>query len=486
MAATTDRPQARRNGPVAMRGSLAETLDRQVPFDTEAERGVIGSIVLLPKLMADVGLILGPEDFHDTANAEIYRAMVALAAANRPIDPSLLWDRLRGSLPSNFGGEDDAAGKAMAYLTKTINCVPNAAHATYYAEIVREKSRLRKIIEVCTRGLREAYDELPADDVAANLDAKLSERGREVGEDAVPIRQVWDGVIRSLETQQRHGTPPAMLSGLPCADSLGFVFVGGELTLLAARPTVGKTSMATQIGMHHAGKGRTVLFCSLEMRADALASRVLMAAAGVNHQRVRVRGVVSDELGSLRSAAEDIGDVPFFVWAPGRVKVAAIRAMATAMKSRRDLRLLIVDYTSWIIPDDPRSQSRERVGEIIKGLRSIGQRLEIPVLLLHQLNREGASETPKLTHLRDSGCAEEDSDIVAFLHPAERPRDTPGNEPERVQLIVAKNRQGTVGETSLIWHREQTQFSDPADMPAQDRGNYDPSFAAFNQREFAP
>lgn len=404
---------------------------------------------MLPSVLADVATVVGSGDFYDDANQEIFGAMVALADRGKPIDEALLADGLRSSLARCFDGK---FGDAMAYLAGVLHSVPNAAHAKHYAGIVREKSRLRKIITGCTQAISDAYDELPAEDVMGGLEHSLSADRRSDSE-ARPISDVWESVIESHRKSLGKGEPPALLSGLPAADRVGFVFVGGELSVLAARPTVGKTSLATQIAMHHAGRGRPVLFASLEMNDEALGSRVLLAAAGLNHQSIRTRGATQSDIDQLQTARDEQGKLPLYVWSPGRVKVGAIRAMASAVKAKHGLRLLIVDYTSWIIPDDPRANRRDQIGEIVKALRGLGQRLEIPVLLLHQLNREGAGERPQLTHLRESGCVEEDADIVAFLHPV-------SSHPPQVVLIVEKSRQGAKGDAPLLWHPEQTRFED--------------------------
>lgn len=444
MAGRVDRQASRRTGEV--------TCDRQPPFDLDAEGGLLGSIALMPSVMNDVAQIVGTDDFYDDSNQKIFRVMIAFHDAGKPLDISLLSAQLRKA------GDYEAIGGG-AYLSRVFNSVPNAAHARHYADIVREKSRLRKIIFACTTALGEAYDELPPDDVTASLDQLLADKSRGIERAARPIHEVWASVIDGLQKAVGKHEPPALLSGLPAADRIGFVFVAGELTILAARPGVGKTSLAMQIAMHHATRARSVFFASLEMQDESLGSRPLMAAAGVNHQSVRTRGADQQDIDAIQQASDDFGVIPLYVWSPGRVKAGAIRAMAAAIKSRHGLRLIVVDYTSWIIPDDPRAQRRDQVGEIVKALRSVGQRLSVPVLLLHQLNREGANERPQLTHLRESGCVEEDADIVAFLHPV----DGAKGEPPQVNLIVAKSRQGAKGEAPLLWHAEATCFEDTSD-----------------------
>lgn len=450
MASGPDRRAQSRNGDYAV---------RQPPFDFQSESGVIGSIFLLPQSLAGVRLLIEADDFYDQHNREIFTVMVALAEQNRPLDPTLIIDALKARGTYN-----------AAELSKALNAVPNAAHATYYAEIVQEKSRLRRLITACTEGLRDAYDELPSGDVADAVTAKLNIRDRDASK-AEPLSTVWGRVIDDLQSQVGKPEPPAMLSGLPGADNIGFLFCPGELTIVAARPGGGKTALAKQVALHQAKKGRPVLFASLEMASESLGARSLYAEAGINGQSIRRRGVDQQTVDDLRRVRESTGDLPLYLWAPGRVKVTTISAMAAAIHAKHKIRMLVADYTSWIVADDRKAERRDQVGEIIKGLRAIGQRLKIAVLLLHQLNRESGSGKPELTHLRESGCAEEDADAVfGIWHP----------EPGRASLIVLKNRHGASGgEVSLRWHPEVTRFSE---MEITDRPNYEPSFDEWNNQ----
>lgn len=455
----------------ANRGTAAR-VERGLPADIDAEKGIIGSVAVLPSVLPDVSLLVSATDFYDDKNAEIFKAMVALVEAGKPVDSKLLESRVLGVLSSaSFGGKAD---EALKYMRDVLSCVPNAAHARYYAGIVREKARLRRIIHGCTRALSDAYDELPVEDVLGGLEQSLSTEQRDAAE-ARPIGDVWARVIEGHRQSLKTGDVPALMSGLPSADNIGLVFVPGELTVLAARPGVGKTSLATQIAMHHAKRGRPVLYCSLEMDSEALGSRVLYAAAGLNNQSIRTRGMQATDIDSLAVAKETEGDLPLYVWSPPRVKVGVVRAMAAAVKAKHGLKLIIVDYTAWIVPDDPRANRRDQIGEIVKGLRDMGKRLGVPVLLLHQLNREGAGEKPQLTHLRESGCVEEDADIVAFIHPLDA-------QPPQSLLIVAKSRQGAKGERPLRWYPESTMFGEMDDAPIEDHASYDQRFTEWNNR----
>lgn len=350
--------------------------------------------------------------------------------------------------------------------------LPNVAHIQYHAEIVRNLSRLRGIVgaaddlraNVFSRGAK-------AEDVIASLEASVLSLRTGARSESKMIGELWDEVIAQYETQVSSGERRIILSGLPTLDDLGFVFAPGELAVLAARPGVGKTALAVQIAMHHASKNRGVLFVSLEMKDRELSSRVLLPSAGLNHHWLRTGQVDADSVAKMKVARGELGAPPLFVWSPGRVKASMIHAAASVLKASRDIKLVVVDYIGLVRADDPGRQRYEQIGEIVKSLRGIGQHLEIPVLALCQLNREGEKDNkrPRLSNLRESGDIEQDADIVAFLHPTSE---------NRVDLILEKNRQGARGFRSLAWLPEHTRFDDSASS----RPNYDKGIEEFNNR----
>ena len=418
------------------------------------------------------------QDFADQNIGMAVDACVSLHRAGKPLrDIALLSPALL-----SLGVPESVSGKLQ--LLKTIQGIPHVGHIRYYADRVRDLSRLRSM-HVAAESFQSRVLETGAkpEDVLEWLEAKLLTLRHGAANEAKPVAEVWSEIVDDLQKRVGEPEPIALMSGLPAADNLGFVFAPGELTILAARTSVGKTSLATQIGMHHARKGRAVLFASLEMRDKDVGSRLLSPAAGYNHQWVRTAPISQECVEEHRKAMEQLGEPPFFLWSPGRVKVGMIHAAASLLKASSDLRMLIVDYIGLVRADDQRQDRRDQLGEIAKGLRDIAQQLQIPVLCLSQLNREAERERPRLSNLRESGAIEEDADIVAFLHPDSK-------DSTRVELIVAKNRQGGRGEVVLTWHKEQTRFDDETGGRAwtPDTSGHRESEDDFNQRqrEFAP
>lgn len=438
-----------------LRRPMTELIDRQMPFDLQAEIGVLGSIVLMSDVLNDLVTIIRPEDFYDDAHRKLFTHMCALHESGKKFDDTLLVNRLRTA------GDYEAIGGG-AYLSKIVNAVPHGAHAIYYAEIVREKAAFRSLIYAATETLRDAYEEAkPAAEISAGLVDRLV-TGAQHAETVRPrlIEEVCQQVVNEFRARIGRPEPPAISSGLEAASRAGFLISVGELLVLAARPGGGKTAFLSQVALHNAKQGQTVLFVSLEMKAESVVKRQLFAAAGINGHSVRKCGADRTTVDDLERAIANFAGLPLIVWDPGRIDVGAIRSMACRVKRDHGLRLLIIDYTSWVVPDDPREQRREQVGQIVKGLRSIGQQLEVPVLLAHQLSRDSEKEKPRLSHLRESGTVEEDADVVCFLDPVE----VVAGSPQLINLIVAKNRHGAKGETRLRWFPETTQFLDPEEF----------------------
>lgn len=346
--------------------------------------------------------------------------------------------------------------RAMGHISDMLG-IPNIATFQWHVDRIRNLSRLRAVIAFAG----EVKDEVlavnsKADDVLAWMEARTMRLRQGVTSSAKPFAAVMDEVIEDY--QSRVGKPETlvMMSGLPSADRCGFVFGSGELAILAARPGIGKTALATQIGLHHANKGRAVLMASLEMKDRALVSRVLVSRSGQNHQTLRTEVIIQEHVDRLRIARRSIGEPPLFVWSPGRVRAGMIHAAAAVLKATHNLRLLIVDYLGLVRADDPSRPRHEQVGETVKALRDIGIQLDIPVLCLCQLNREADGAEPKLSNLRESGDIEQDADCVAFLHVPAPDFET------QVKLIVAKGRQGSKGSTILEFNPEATHFSEPS------------------------
>lgn len=436
-------------------------------FDAGSELEIVACMLINPeKVIPMVATAVDRSDFTDAELGKAFDCLVKLHNARVNLfDESIALRELRAM---GVTGAVDIISKSKAY--------PNASGAVFHADRVRNFSRLRGIVESVNLVRDEVLSpKANADEVLGWLDGKMRQLRNGSMATARQFHEIAADVIADFRSRVNNPEPAVLLSGLPGADRSGLVFGDGELVVIAARPGVGKTSLATQIAMHHAARGRCVLIASLEMRDRDLISRVIMASSGVNHQAARTGGVVGSEVDAMQVAADGIGKVPLFVLSPGRVKASVIHATASVLKATKQLRLLIVDYIGLVRADDPSRQRYEQVGDIAKALRDIGQHLQIPVICLAQLNREADSAEPKLSNLRESGDIEQDADVVAFLHvPDARNR-------LNVELIVAKARQGAAGRVSLLWQPEQTLFEDtstgrawvPSTSPRDSQGEFD-------------
>jgi replicative DNA helicase len=477
MAPTT--PPTTRRTDAPPKRPLTELMDRQPPFDLNAEVGVLGSIVLLPDVLDDVVMILRPDDFYDDAHRKLFVHMTALHEAGKKIDDTLLVNRLKSA------GDYESIGGA-AYLSKIVNAVPNAAHATYYAEIVREKSTFRSLIYAATEILRDAYDE---SNEAAQLLSQSEQKIFSILDNRSDsaVKSIRDVVLDAMERLD------ARMSGTHAAGGCDFGFgeldnktAGlhqGELVILAARPSMGKTAFAMNVAENVAHKQNIpVLFVSLEMSSLELADRLLCSVARVNGHRLRNGTVSQEDRLRLVDTAEMLSRVPLFIDdSPSRL-VTEISAAARRIKRRHgSLGLIVIDYLQLIEPDNQKDQRQEQVAKIARRLKGMAREMKVPVMCLAQLNRQAEvskDNMPRLSHLRESGAIEQDADVVLFVHREEyfhrgEERDQLAGQ---AQIIIAKQRNGPIGDVNLEWHRDFTRFQDPVPERLKD-------FDQFNDRQ---
>ena len=453
---------AHRFGPAQTSGAVSsEILDRQPPSNLEAEHGVLGSIMLLPSVCDEVALILRPEDFYDDANRTLYDHMLAMHDGGQKIDMTLLVERLRTS-------DDLEKIGGPAYLEKTFHSVPNAAHARYYAEIVRAKATYRSLIEATTEILRDAYEEsTDATELLSSAEQKLFsiQDDRAVGSIS-SMDELVQGALERLDSRMRgEHTEGGVDTGFTEIDALLTGLHNSELIILAARPGIGKTALAMNIAENVALKSRfPVLFISLEMSNSELADRMLCSVAEVNNHRLRQGTLSGQDQRRLVDKAAEMSKSPLFVDDTPSRTVTEIGAAARRIKRREGrLGLVIIDYLQLVQPDNPKDPRQEQVARITRRLKLMARDLKLPVLCLAQLNRQ-AEETkgarPRLSHLRESGAIEQDADVVLFIHRPESESDA--QDGEEADVIVAKQRNGPVGNARLIWRKEYTRFGDRA------------------------
>ena len=471
------RRRVRRPGEPEQRGGVAAVLDaRDRPANVDAERAVLGSILLKPDVCDDIALLVRPEDFFDESHQLLYRHLLELHDSGKRIDTTIVVERLRSR------GDFDRVG-GVATLTEALESVPHAAHATHYATIVRDKSMLRSLIDAGTDILRDAYD---AVDEPRQLLARAEERifsilERRSSAEARPIQTVLEEVMVRMDARMRNEQAiGGVETGFTDLDTLCGGLHNSELAILAARPSMGKTALAMNIAEHVAITARQpVLFVSLEMACLELADRLLCSAAQVNGHRLRNGTISQEDRRRLVQKSAEIGSAPLFIDdTPGRT-LTEIAAVARRLKRKHGLTLIVIDYLQLIEPDNPRDPRQEQVARIARRLKTMSRELDIPVLCLAQLNRQAEvsrDNRPRLNHLRESGAIEQDADVVMFVH-REEYYQTNDEDRERVkgqaEIIVAKQRNGPIGDVKLLWQHDYTRFVNLEHRP------YD-EFESFN------
>lgn len=390
-----------------------------------------------------------PTDFADRNLAGVWRMILDMDAAGLPYtDPVVL---LAQMAMERF----DAAYRSPLFVSQLVG-EGMAAHAKYYGQQIREAARKRKLVRIAVELSERATHE--TEDAAAIrrwLDGELMAIGEDVTEQHT-FHEAGQQLLADLRRPKEGAAARvAVSSGIPSVDMKNGAMVGGELVILAARPRMGKTALATQIAFNAALDGRRVLFLSLEMSQTELAMRVLSGLAGVNSTRFRSDAYTDEHVSQLESELGRYEELPLTIWAPTRsgVTVPKLRAAARLFASQGNFGLLVVDYLQLLDATAPDRVRTEQVAEMTKGLKQIAREFKVPVLCLAQLNRTAETEgTPRLGHLRESGSIEQDADTVLFIT-----RELTNTD---ATLHVAKHRAGNDGTIDLDFDRVKTRFHD--------------------------
>ncbi len=433
-----------------------DLIDRQPPFDLQAEAGVLGSVILLPSCFDEVHGRLTVEDFYDDSNGLIFAACCGLQDQKRPIDMTILTDWLKDA------GKWEAVGGAK-YLSRIINSVAVPAHAVYYADIVAEKAVYRRLIMAAMEILKDAYDE--ADDAAslvAKADTLLAGVTSRVSSQhqIVSIGHAAAKVVRTLSEERAGSVVNRAMWGLPSVDEALGPIMPGEMCVIAARPGMGKTAFAQHVLRHSARRDRPSLLLSLEMTESEVSTREMCRIVPVDSRVIRRGEVGPADLGMLRNAAANLAGLPLYVWDPPKATMSQVRGVVANAVNRMGVRLVALDYIQLTSGDEKtRDQRREQISQISKGIKRMAKEFEIPVVALCQLNREAEKERPTMAMLRECGAIEEDADWVLFLHQEDK------RVADRRTLIAGKFRHGATGEITLRWDGPRTEFSDLGDRP---------------------
>jgi replicative DNA helicase len=433
---------------------------RLPPQNLDAEQSVLGAMMLSPEAVADVVELIEPDDFYRSAHGRIYAALRSLFARGEPVDVITSVDALRRD------GALEEVGGAL-YIRDLVDQTPTPAGASHYAKIVADAALRRRLISAAADIMDLAYrsgDD--ADVVADHAEQRVYDVARrEDRDDTAILRDLLDQAMADLESiQNRESAYTGIATGFHDLDNLTSGLQPGNLVVIAARPGVGKSSLAINVARNVAVGGNSVAVFSLEMSRFEIGMRLLCAEAKVPWDRIRNKRVGPSDWTGVVQAAEILHDAPLHIVDAGNVNIVDIRAKARRMRSgRQGLDMIIVDYLQLMTsPSARRPDNRQQeVAEISRQLKLLAKELQIPVVALSQLNRNPearADKRPQLSDLRESGAIEQDSDVVMFIH-----RDDIDPEKKRdAELIVAKHRNGPTGSIHLNFEPSLTQFRNAA------------------------
>ncbi len=433
---------------------------RTPPNHPESERSVLGAMIRSRQATQLAVERLNPADFFDPANREIFAAMKDMANESRPVDLVTLDAELtrRGRL--------DAVGGA-AYLVELSQGVPSAANVQAYIRIVDEKATLRRLIAAADQILKEENQEILEGAEKVIYDITM----RKGGEELQPIQPVLVSTFEKIEQLvKNHGRIEGVPTGYTELDEMLTGLHPGELVLVAGRPAMGKTSIGMNFVENAAIRaGKKAAVFSLEMPAEQLAMRMLCTEARVDMQRVRRGQIEDEEWERLCDALVSIGPSAIYIDCTPGITVPEVRSKARRLQLEHGLDLIMIDYLSLMTATGKNGSRQEEVSQISRTLKGLAMELGVPVIALQQLSRAPtgrANHRPLLSDIRESGAIEQDADVVMFIHREDYyDPDTPDK--NIAELIIAKQRNGSLGTVKLGWKGEYTWFMDLSPRPKE-------------------
>lgn len=461
----------RRNGNGAPKGAgPVVAASRQLPQAADAEKGLLGSILLSPRdVLNDCADQIGEEAFYSPAHAAMFRVLVEMWNGNKDIDVITLTNRLRDlALLDSVGGP--------GAVTELLGCVPTSANAPHYLDIVREKWILRSVIAACTESVTRCYEE--QSDVSQLLDdveTKIFSIGEKRIRKGIPLMR--DEVFHALEiiekNYNRQGSHSGLTTGFTRFDEMTDGLHPGEMIIIAARPSMGKTALAMNIVEHvalDAKEPRAVGVFSLEMSTQQLVQRMLCSRARTNMSNVRSGMIPRTGHGRLNEAAAELSESLVFIDDTPSLTILDLRTQARRMRQRNRVELIVIDYLQLCRSPSKRGQENRQIeiAEISAGIKALAKELEIPIIVLAQLNRQPEQRgggKPRMSDLRESGSLEQDADLVALLvrpEVYEEDESAKADLAGKASLIIAKQRNGPTGEIPLTFIKEYTRFENAA------------------------
>ena len=441
-------------------GALANRLP---PQNIEAEQGVLGSILLDNEVLHDVVPLLKVEDFYRDSHQLIYRTIRDLYDLGKAVDAITLAEELtrRGEFKA-IGGDET--------LGQILGSVPHSVNAKYYAQIVRQKSVGRQLIEIANESLKEGYsNSFTAEELLEHAERRIFNIAEEQTKgDTAELRDVVTEAMDRIVMRSESTHPiTGVATGYFELDDVTGGLQPGQLIILAARPSMGKTALALNICDHVAvGLKLPTLIVSLEMGQVELAERLLCARSKVDGHKLRTgQNLGHREMKLLGGVFEELRSAPMFIDDTPARNMLQITANARRLKLRQNLGLIVVDYIQLVDSEESRDSRQEQIAKISRRLKTLARELHVPVIALSQLNRaveNREDRRPRMADLRESGAIEQDADMVLLLH---RPEYYDKNDqPGLAELIIAKNRNGATGDVKLTFLKNYTRFENLANI----------------------
>lgn len=428
------------------------------PQNKEAEKSVLGAILIDGSVVSQILEFLTAKHFYLTENQLVFSAVLSLFEKQQPIDLVTIKDELKsqGNL-KKIGG--------ASYLSELINTVPTSANAEHYAYIVKNHYTKRKLIEISSRTVEKSFDE--TGDVAKILDAAEADifalSQEHLRRDFIELKDILAESFERLDEFVKKGRHIRGIStGYPDLDNKLAGMQESNLLILAARPGVGKTTLALNIGLNVAFKEKaSVGFFSLEMSKEELVDRLLVGHADIDAWRLKTGRLSDDDYKSLTEAMGELSEAPIFIDDTPGISILEMRTKARKLKVEKDLKFLIVDYLQ-LADAGKRFDSRvQEVSFVSQGLKNLARELHISVLAVSQLSRaveQRGSKKPQLSDLRESGSIEQDSDVVMFIYQDEESDDLLDQSKRMVKLYIAKHRNGPIGEINMMFRGDRLKF----------------------------
>ena len=435
---------------------------RILPHDPVAEQSVLGSVFISPNSLISLADELVPDDFYKPANKIVFKTMLSLLEKGEPIDATTMVSAL-----TNQGDISTVGG--INYVVELVNSTPTSKNVEHYAKLVKEKAILRKVIADLSDSLSSAYqgDVSIGDIIAKTEKSMLNISNQNTGSGFRNVADILDTHMQMVETRsQTDGVVTGLSTGFVGLDKITTGLHEDNLIILAARPAMGKTALALNIAQYIAVKEKKpVAIFSLEMGAESLIERMLAAEGMVEGYHLKTGNLSVEEWSRLVHAQGNLYDAPIFVDDTAGIRISEIRSKARKLAQEMGgLGVIIIDYLQ-LITGSKGENRQQVVSEISRELKILAKDLKVPVIALSQLSRaveQRQDKRPMLADLRESGSIEQDADIVAFLYRDAYYQKEQADSQEAnnvTELILEKNRHGSLGTVKLYFHKEYTKFS---------------------------